>query len=320
MFTRSLLPAHAWALAALLVLAGCSRQHSNTSLSDAPEAGTARLIGPDLGSPSGVPGRGGSFYPLAIGNQWDYTIRARTTLVTDAGAQPPSLIEFPWEVSITGMLHATRRGYFIQQESDPRLAAPSSMFLLREDRSGLYLMEGVMPLETATRATPSAAAQWRSRVDDVLAVAPHAAAFARAADAISARLELAAGGGLRRHKGGGPDPGELSFLRYPLRPGARWVVRDVPRFTRTVVARETLRLLAGTFDTWKLRGDSELFGSADRVHFWYAHAGLVRIRFHIEADATDETGAVVGRMVVDQDQFLTSLSLHRPNDPHTLGH
>ena len=93
--------------------------------------------------------------------------------------------------------------------------------------------------------------------------------------------------------------------------GAHWSVREDPLFTRRVVARERLRLPAGAFPAWVLRGDSEFFGPADRVHMWYARQGLVRVTVHVEADAVDEAGDIVGRVVFDADRQLTALTLVR---------
>ena len=328
MITRLHSPARVLCMAALLVFTGCSRQSTIRSASDTPDGGVERLLGPDIGSPSDMfgRGRGASFYPLAIGNQWTYSIRSRSTIVTDAGAQPPVVTQSPWIAAITGTSASNSRTYFIQAEYDPRVVgpglgpAPASTFLLREDRSGLYEADQLIRA-TPTAPRPTAATQWRASIDPAIAGTTQSAAFARAADVIAARLDLVMGSGMGRPGPGpgGPDPGELSMLRYPLRPGAHWVVRNSPLFTRTVVDRVTTRLPAGVFDSWKLRGDSELFGSTDRVHFWYGRAGLLRIRFHSEAEATDEAGNSVGRLIVDQDQILTALTLHRPGDPHTFG-
>lgn len=327
MITRLHSPARVLCMAALLVFTGCSRQSTIPSASDTLDGGAERLLGPDIGSPSDMfgRGRGGSFYPLAIGNQWTYSIRSRWTIVTEAGAQPPVVTQSPWIASITGTAVTDTRTYFIQAEYDARVVGPgpgpgpASTILMREDRSGLYEADQFIRA-TPTALRPTAATQWRASMDPAIAGTTQSAAFARAADVIAARLDLAMGRGMSRPGPGpgGPDPGEISMLRYPLRLGARWVVRDSPLFTRTVVARETVHLPAGVFDSWKLRGDSELFGSTDRVHFWYGRAGLLRIRFHAEAEATDEAGNSVGRLIVDQDQVLTALELHRPDAPHTF--
>ena len=132
-------------------------------------------------------------------------------------------------------------------------------------------------------------------------------ALRRAVDQVSAKLSAIR---LTAIPGqGGPAPGEITLLRYPLSVGARWVVRDSPRFTRVVVARERVRVPAGVFAAWRLRGGSERFGPEDRVDFWYAPAGLVRIQIHLVGDATDDQGNLTGRVVIESDQVLTDFDL-----------
>lgn len=332
MIARALTAARALSLCALLAIAGCSQHAAGTLPSDDARAGASRLLGPssDGGSPSEWAGRaassferqgqGASLYPLVIGNQWDYVITTRTTIVTDQGPQPPVVIEQPWVAAITGTRELGLRTYFIQTESDPRVAAPSSMFLMRDDRSGLYLADAVGPDSPAARAGPSTSALLRESVGQLLADRAQHPSFERAADAIAARLDIMRAGAALQTRPGGADPGETTQLRYPLHMGARWIVRDSPRFVRTAVGRERLELPAGAFTAWKLRGTSELYGPRDRAHFWYARAGLVRLAFHAEGDATDDAGNVIGRMIVEQDQVLESLHLHQPGDPFAVTH
>jgi hypothetical protein len=103
------------------------------------------------------------------------------------------------------------------------------------------------------------------------------------------------------------------MLSFPLHIGARWIVRDDHRFVRAVVAHERVNLPLGLFLAWKLRGTSELFGPDDRVHFWYSNVGLVRVRFHVVADAVDDADHVIGTVAIDSDQSLTALALERPH-------
>ena len=74
---------------------------------------------------------------------------------------------------------------------------------------------------------------------------------------------------------------------------------------------------------WRVDGTSELFGPNDRVRFWYANAGLVRMALHAEEQATDDTGNPIGRLLVDEDQVLTAVELHdsivRPLAPSGTG-
>ena len=157
-------------------------------------------------------------------------------------------------------------------------------------------------------------------LDRVIEDSAQRAAFRRAAEQLLARLEAT------RHSASlsgaperaGPDLGELSLLRYPLRVGARWVVRQSPRFARVVVARERVVLPAGVFTAWRLHGVSELYGPNDRVRFWYSAAGLLRVSVHYEMNATDDTGTVIGRLIGNEEQVLTAVQLYDPNSPHTL--
>ena len=95
-------------------------------------------------------------------------------------------------------------------------------------------------------------------------------------------------------------------------------MRASPRFGRTVIGRERITVPAGAFSAWRLRGTSELFGPNDRVRFWYANAGLIRISIHLESEATDDAGNVLGRVVADEEQLLNALSLVGSHSPHPL--
>jgi hypothetical protein len=137
------------------------------------------------------------------------------------------------------------------------------------------------------------------------------AAFQRAAAVVAEKVDaiLLGSGQTPRRPGGGAEPGEITFLSYPLFPGAQWMVRDSPRFERTVVAHEVTSVPLGTFPAWKLLGTSELFGPEDVVHYWYSPLGLLRFRYHVVGDATDPFGNPIGRVVSDFDQSLTDIHL-----------
>jgi hypothetical protein len=333
MTTRALAAARALTLCALLALAGCSHHATGTLPSDDSQAGASRLLGPTEGdkpfdwpsgdgSAFGLQGQGPSQYPLAVSNRWDYSIRLRTTIIDDHGAQPPVVTEHPWVAEIIGTRDLGTRTYYIQAESDPRVAAaaPSLTFLLRGDRSGLYSTDAISTEGGSARAALNTAALLRQSVGQVLTDESQHPAFERAAIALATKLDAMRDDMLAyQPRPGGADPGETTQLRYPLHMSARWIVRDSPRFVRTVVGRERLRLPAGDFTAWKLRGTSELFGPGDRVHFWYARAGLVRLTLRAEVDVVDDANTVIGRMIVEQDQVLESLHLHQPGGPVTMG-
>src|SRR5262249_18550582 len=99
-------------------------------------------------------------------------------------------------------------------------------------------------------------------------------------------------------------------LRYPLRPGLRWTIRDDPLFASRVIARQKLRTDAGTIDAFKIQVTSDLFGPGDRVYIWYGRVGYVGLIAQLTSTETDEEGNPVGRLVSQQQEILTSYQLH----------
>lgn len=260
-------------------------------------------------------------YPLAVGNRWDYDVHARVTLVTKDGPQPPQITDTFLRDEITGTVQIGTRTYFLQQETNPLVVTPprllpSNILSLRQDRSGLYQREVITVQNPPAVATEA----MREYVDRVVTEPSQRAAFERAAERLTTQLATARWNsvGLRMPRTGGPDDGELSLLRYPLFVGARWTMRESPRFARVVLGRERVIVPAGAYSAWHLRGLSQLYGPEDRVAFWYSSAGLVRTSFHFESVATDNAGNVIGRVLADQDQVLSALTLVDPNAPHTL--
>lgn len=320
---RGLVAATLLLISVIPVLSGCSRREAAADPASLENSSfVMRALGtspwdadrPGLGE---FGGHGWQRFPLAVGNHWDYLIRNRMVITTDQGPQPPTLTEEPASAEVTDTRHIGDRDYFLYVETSSGSggnAQIQSTFPTRQDRSGLFQLDA---LEVVTPAATVAAPAGASRlaqdlsayVDRALAGSPQRAAFQRSAQAFAARVESMRQAVFGRMPGhpGGPDPGELSLLRYPLHVGAEWDVRLSPHFTRTVVGRELLRLPAGMFPSWRLRGDSELFGPTDRVHFWYASAGLVKMSLHAEGEATDDAGNIIGHFVADMEQVLTDV-------------
>ena len=302
------------ALAALAIsLAGCKHAYGSDGLPLDASGGAGRLLAPaGSGIPDGFGSRRGLFYPLAVGNFWSYSVHTRTTITTAEGPQPPVDSDRPWMAFITGTEQLGGRQYFLQSEFDPRAGAiPPPGFPMREDASGLFELDLVFPSPAAAAGgvAPSEplAAELAATVDHAFADPRRRETFRRAVAQVSEKLtaiRLTAVPGR-----GGPAPDEITLLRYPLFVGARWVVRDLPLFTRAVVARERVRVPAGVFAAWRLRGGSERFGPEDRVDLWYASAGLVRIQIHVVGVAVDDRGNLTGRVVTESDQVLTSFDL-----------
>jgi hypothetical protein len=316
--------AAALALAAVSALSSGLISCSHRSYRDAASSQEESVVGRVLGTrwwqgslPGAVGTAGRTLYPLAVGNRWDYDLHLRVTMVTGGVPQPPEIIDSSVRDEITGTQQIGDRTYYLQQETNPVIVGPGRLLPnyvipLRQDLSGLYEREIVTFFPAAgTEAM-------RAYVARAVARPAERPAFERAYVKLMAQLAAA-----RRDAAtfalphsGGPDLSELALLRYPLFPGARWAVRESPNFGRAVVRRERIVVPAGAFAAWQVRGESELYGPRDRVVFWYASVGLVRMSFHYESEATDEAGNVVGHVVGDQDQLLSAFNLVAPNTPN----
>src|SRR6185503_21276890 len=128
----------------------------------------------------------------------------------------------------------------------------------RQDRSGLYEADVAtsVPPTCATALAPTALGEpapgsplSRAKYRELLQrngvrkekLDPYAEALVRVVDRarrIDAALES-------RGRPGGALEGEITRLRYPLHPGARWTIRESPLFTAVVEDQEILDLPAG---------------------------------------------------------------------------
>ena len=287
-------------LASALVAGGCSHKDP-TAIISAGSASDLLAQGPDLGDLQ----HGRLLVPLAIGNRWDYRSRFQGTIVTDSGTETGFDEVTPLRDEIIGTEQIGEHEYFLVQESNPASGETYGVFRDREDRSGLFEHD---PPPQPARAlamveAPGTARQLSDYVARAVADEDRRAAFQRAAAVLATKLAAL------RHAAGGPEPGEIAFLRFPLFVGASWIVRESPRFERTVTGRERVELPAGEFTAWSIRGTSELFGTEDRLQLWYGDEGLLRLQFHGVSEATDPSGNVIGRVVADLDQSLTALHL-----------
>ncbi len=307
--------------------AGCTHHAYRDPAATVDESAAGRLLGVSLGDlPTLAPGRTSdlgnrarSSYPLAVGNRWDYAIQGRSVIITSAGPQPPVTFDESLRAEITGTVQVGARDYFLQEESisEAGRAVIANLFRMRQDRGGLFELDATVypgALKGEADGAAPLAAELSAYVERTVPDAAQRAAFQRAAATLARRVEWLTHGA----RAAAADPGEIALLRYPLFIGAQWIVRDSPLFARTVIAREHLLLPAGSFNAWRIRGTSELFGPTDRVTVWYAGAGLVRITVHAESNATDETGNVIGREVFDSDQRLTQVHIVDPGAPHTF--
>jgi len=322
-----------------LLATGCSTQRPASAPDPvAPGSSAGALLGADPGALTSDRVAGNSMFlmPLAVGNKWDYSVRMRTRMSSPGAPDVIEEQEYPWVSELVGTVTLNSQEYFLQAEYDPRtLGVELVTYALRQNRTGLY---GVDSFRLGPQFAPDARSTQRpdARFEQVLAAAAaksrHPEAFTAAAKRLAGRMSIMSMAGRGQGLPGMPEipgqpargdgagvlrrgdalPGEITLLLYPMVVGSRWIVRDSPRFTRAVEGRGVTTVPAGLFETWILRGHSELYGRGDVVRFHYAREGLVRISVHAEQAVIDSTGNPLGRMLTDMDQSLTALRLAEP--------
>jgi hypothetical protein len=296
------------------LLAGCITDTSPLASRDNAGGLAARVTGavPD---PALVQSHGLAFdhsagftVPLEPNDAWDYDIHTRYVTVTCAGSQDPVLTSAELHIQLSETFGAAS-GYVTQSETwmEAGSSPIMSTFLCRQDRTGLYVLDSP-PRLAATTAEPGVPEAALASVRP----AQHEA-FRRAGAELAQRMRIARDAAQWGWHRGGALPGEITVLRYPLRIGARWAVRPDGSFSRVVVGHDALQLPAGAFRAWRLSGLSTLYGPNDVVHFWYSPAGFMQMVMHIEANATDDQGNVIGKVMADQREELRAFSLVAPH-------
>jgi len=284
-------------------------------------------MGPDLQSvvradqSTSAPNSAGDFFPLTIGNQWEYS----ATLTLFPEGAPPIVYRESEEREIAGTMNLFGRDYFVYErtlvpEGDSGFVVLS---LYRQDRAGLYSADTSLSMPNPAGATLGTSARGRTSIyermrDDVYDMSPaeYREAYLRACDRLIGKLKsadlslgrsavsplLGPPGGARSH--------EITMLKYPLHPGEQWTIRSEPFVvTARVEAQEVLDLAPGRINCFRLRVTNSLMGPGDIIFEWYGRAGLVREFVHATVEVTGPFGNPIGTMVVESDVILESLSL-----------
>jgi hypothetical protein len=310
-----------------LALSGCGRTAAPVS----PAAGRE----PESALRAGIAGAGGLaqgghsanlFYPLDLGNHWGYDHALGLYTIPIGGPPGPVFgLNDRHNFDIVCIEQLAGRSYFIERESFP--GGVSIWSRIRQDGAGLYEADVAVTLPPtcaaeagrqkldaegmSTRAGEAAWAGVAARLADPAKQAAYRAAWERIQTrAAEVRRALGVEPGLpRAAAGGGVEPGEITRLEYPLHPGAHWVIRADPRFESIVEAAEVLDLAVGHVAGWRIRIETEFLGPDDRVHVWYGRSGLLKLEAHFEGVATDPDGNPIGRVISDESDVLTDLSL-----------
>ena len=279
------------------------------------------------------------FYPLTIGNRWHYAKDIRVEVVDADPGLPtnPFQIHARFSRELIGTERLFEREYVVEEtviEENIGGLPTIEWIRYRQDRSGLYEADvgiGTPPvlgrsMRPSSGAPPSmqearAAMVWE-QIASRLREPEHAPGFRSAWNRLTQRLAAMrrmarsdSPAGLESlSRGGGPLPNEITRLRYPLRPGQSWTIREDPLFDSSVEAVEVLNPTVGRFTAYRIRIESVFFGPDDRVQLWYGRAGYLGRAIHAEGVATDEYGNPVGRVIYDEAEALDGIQLVAPGE------
>jgi hypothetical protein len=266
------------------------------------------------------------FYPLELGNRWDYARSFTAQVFPDAGdPEQPMTVEATIESEVTGTEELLGRTYWVQEN---RWNEEGNEFVnwarFRQDRRGLYEANISISQPPASEAPASAyggrravrvAGAGKAMLERAQSLHP---AYRKAfEDMLERRWVLHAavrtmqsGPGIAAPPGG-VETGELTRLQYPLHRGAHWTINADPLFEATVGGREKIELPIGRRVATRIRIDSATFGPNDRAYFWYDRCGELMLQVHFEAEATNDQGERIGDVVGDEVMMVTNIDLVR---------
>ena len=271
---------------------------------------------------------GGDFYPLSVGNLWQYS-RA-FSLGDEVG--PPYDIRSAVTRELIGTETLLDRSYVVEEERTVQDTRPGELFRTwtryRQDRAGLYYADvcGCDPPILDGGTGGSASQESSTRVDastpswEVLKgrYAPEQQpAFEAAYARLKAHLNRArhalemASARMSRDPGppGGANDSEVGFLKYPLHVGSSWSIREDIRLTWTVEGVERIDLPGGQFTAYRIRVRYEGMQPDDEAIIWYGRSGRLAHRLHLSGIATDSDGNPIGTFTSDESEELVGLSL-----------
>lgn len=265
------------------------------------------------------------FYPLDIGNHWEYERKSHIVVIPTGGPPGDPLDHVSDKiVNLTGTAEQYGREYVVQHESirEDDIAFDND-YLYRQDASGLFSADPPAGASATAGRNDAASSAARERIVNRLTAGLPAAYRAAALRVLEKQRRIreiafhaaqpAARVGhslLSKATPGGPLEGEIALLVYPLHPHDSWHVREDPLVVYTVEGHENLKLAAGNFQGFRIRIDwPGVFRPGDLVHVWFGRDGYLQLEVHVTGDAVDQDGNVIGTVISDESESLRALSL-----------
>jgi len=291
-------------LSILALVPGC--REDATPVVTAPTADAA-LLADNAGSypPGGMWAR---YYPLRVGDYWNYDRSFKVwdgdgvVLHDEIGSSSREIIGH--EV-IGGRVYTVEEWTITDSHGEF-----PTWIRYRQDRDGLFEAD-VSIGDPPTLVDPDRKGRETRRPIALAAVSATNELLRRERDpyrraAIAAHLErhrqlvAAAMRGLEQVSAADLQAGEITRLRYPLRPGDSWVIRDDPFFGAEVEGRELLDMPIGKRVGVRIRITPPIVGPEDDVLVWYSQCGQLRMYVYVESEATDPEGNPLGLLFSEE--------------------
>jgi len=255
-----------------------------------------------------------NFYPLAPGNLWSYD-RQFTVDVFSTGL-PPNRFAYQATIEAEQTCVESIEGRSFQIERRRETAANGDEFVtwlrLRQDRDGLYEYD-LTGRPECEGAASMRAQRFSDASDPATELAARVPEVHRGMVRAAVERELLRVTALRSVLGVIPSAlasNEIQRLQYPLQTGAEWVLRDDPHITQRVEGADLIRTPMGNVVGYRIDLVwTGFFGPNDRVTLWYGRQGMLGLEFHLEGEATDASGNLIGTIVSEEHQTLTALHL-----------
>lgn len=321
----------------LFAAVGCGHQRIFPTAASTPETVHSSDLADEVSDPVRAVAAQDGFFPLDLGNRWDYVYTYTTQFRLGDGStpQPPIVGMTTTELRLVCCQDVGGRSY-VAQRGTYKSGGRTLWTLFRQDRAGLYELWSSVgkPLcDSAPAFTASDnssefravdAGEWQRKIDGI-----HGS---RARDAIrlaspilESRVErLAAsvgfGGAMSARRGppGAPMDNEATRLRYPLHPGASWDVRPprlLPLFA-TVEGVDAVRLPTGRAAAYRIRYTDAVPGSDAVVRVWYGRSGYLGMVGHSSYTIPGLDGAPPDTVVADWSDVLVGICLVAPPGRH----
>lgn len=280
------------------------------------------------------------FFPLEIGNHWTYdglTVM-RNLRYGDSLLSTVDSLFITEERTITETEELFGREYVVENQESYMGGCINQEYWIRyrQDKAGLYEADysitdppGSETIQSPPVLSKSGGAGWNEIWEKVSSSAPRGElqSYTRAWTLLqekrlavksvirSANIERP----VETSPPGGIAEDELLRLKYPLRPGQEWEIREEPYFAAEVEAHEVLDLGPGMIEGYRIRLESGLYDDNDFVYMWYGRTGFLRQHIHLETEVVNFEGEVTGVLIADEHLSLDSVELERPgrwNTPH----